>query len=150
MPKNKVVDHFVLYNFYFGQISCCHMKFGVLEGQNWVKILRNFTVASLFSPVHRRSRRRRCHASRRRAHRRLSAPLPSWTPSPASPLVPLSSHRVVHAARPSRAELIAGVLRPSSAAVLRPKPPRVDSPHPTPPQPLPEPDFVVPRPESSP
>ena len=37
-PKTKVVDLLFLYNFYFGQISCSHMKFGVLGGQTLVKI----------------------------------------------------------------------------------------------------------------
>ena len=40
-PKTKVVDLLFLYNFYFGQISCSHMKFGVLGGQILDKINSN-------------------------------------------------------------------------------------------------------------
>ena len=40
-PKSKVVDLLSLYNFYFGQISCSHMKFGVLGGQTLLKIISN-------------------------------------------------------------------------------------------------------------
>jgi len=50
LPKSKVVDLLSLYNFYFGQISCSHMKFGVLGGQTLLKIISNefnsFTVLS--------------------------------------------------------------------------------------------------------
>jgi hypothetical protein len=41
VPKNKVVDHLVLYNFYFGQISGFNVKFGVLGGQTLIKIISN-------------------------------------------------------------------------------------------------------------
>ena len=41
VPKNKVVDHLVLYNFYFGQISSAYMKFHVLGGQNLIKMHSN-------------------------------------------------------------------------------------------------------------
>ena len=37
VPKNKVVDHLVLYNFYFDRDSSANMKFGVLDGQNLIK-----------------------------------------------------------------------------------------------------------------
>ena len=39
VPKNKVVDHLVLYNFYFGQNSSAIMKFEDLDGQNQLKII---------------------------------------------------------------------------------------------------------------
>ena len=39
-PKTKVVDLFFLYNFYFGQISCSHMKFGVSTSRIRVKIIQ--------------------------------------------------------------------------------------------------------------
>ena len=35
--KTKVVDLLFLYNFYFGQISCSHMRSGVLGGQTLIK-----------------------------------------------------------------------------------------------------------------
>jgi hypothetical protein len=40
VPKNRVVDLIVLYNFYFGQISSAHMKFGVLGCQTLVKSMQ--------------------------------------------------------------------------------------------------------------
>ena len=40
-PKSKVVDFFVLYNFYFGQISCWNVKFGVLDGQSRLKVTQS-------------------------------------------------------------------------------------------------------------
>jgi len=53
-PKSKVVDLLSLYNFYFGQISCSHMKFGVLGSQTLLKNISNefnsFTVLS--TPAH--------------------------------------------------------------------------------------------------
>ena len=39
-PKTKVVDLLFLYNFYFGQISCSHRKFGVSACQFQVKIIQ--------------------------------------------------------------------------------------------------------------
>ena len=39
-PKTKVVDLLFLYNFYFGQISCSHMEFGVSASQFKVKIIQ--------------------------------------------------------------------------------------------------------------
>ena len=38
--KTKVVDLLILSNFYFGQISCSHMKFGVSTGQTRAKIIQ--------------------------------------------------------------------------------------------------------------
>ena len=71
LPKTKVVDLLFLYNFYFGQISCSHMKFGVLGGQTLDKINSNKVnrgyCAPLFFPVRAHAvtprRRRRRHAS---------------------------------------------------------------------------------------
>ena len=65
-PKTKVVDLSFSYNFYFGQISSCYMKFGVSVNQNRVKILK-FNHCSL-----------QClYCDARRPYRRLcsSAPL---------------------------------------------------------------------------
>ena len=41
VPKNKVVAHLVLYNFYFDRISSANVKIGVLGGQTLVKINSN-------------------------------------------------------------------------------------------------------------
>ena len=49
-PKSKVVDFLVLYNFYFGQISCSNVKFGALDGQSQLKTTQvRSTVPPLFS-----------------------------------------------------------------------------------------------------
>ena len=49
-PKSKVVDLVSLYNFYFGQISCSNVKFGVLGGQTLIKIISNeFHSVTVFS-----------------------------------------------------------------------------------------------------
>ena len=61
VPKNKVVDHLVLYNFYFGQISSANMKFGVLSGQILVKPW--FTAPLLAATVAGDATRRRAHVS---------------------------------------------------------------------------------------
>ena len=50
-PKNKVVDHLVLYNFYFGKISGFNMKFGVLGGQTLDKINSNKVNCGYCAPL---------------------------------------------------------------------------------------------------
>ena len=50
VPKNKVVDHLVLYNFYFDRDSSANMKFGVLDGQSRLKSL-NFGQLCLQCPA---------------------------------------------------------------------------------------------------
>ena len=68
-PKTKVVDLSFLYNFYFGQISSCYMKFGVSVNQNRVKIFKcDHCALQCFScaaptPYRRCGRRRALHAS---------------------------------------------------------------------------------------
>ena len=127
-PKTKVVDIIVLYNFYFGKISCSNEKFGAMDGQSWLKVTQ---IRSLCLPgwsVPRQSRRRRRHASRWRAHRRLSTPAaesiakfdfasPFPFPSPCG----ARSGAEQAAARRRRS------CRPNS-------PPLLDSPHPNPPR----------------
>ena len=44
----KVVDLVFLYNYYFGQISCSHMKFLVLDGQKQLKFFEMVTVPPRF------------------------------------------------------------------------------------------------------
>ena len=72
LPKNKVVDHLVLYNFYFDRDSSANMKFGVLDGQNLIKNTQTRYCAPCF--CHGDGvQSRRCHASRAgETQRRLS------------------------------------------------------------------------------
>ena len=124
-PKTKVIDLIVLYNFYFGQISCSNVKFGALDGQSRLKITQ---FRSTVPPVPRRSRRRRRHASRRRAHRRLSAPAAasiakSIFASPFPFLFPCGARSGAEQAAARRRRSC----RPNS-------PPLLDSPHPNPPR----------------
>ena len=51
VPKNKVVDFLVLYNFYFDQISGFNMKFGVLGGQTLDKINSNKVNRGYCAPL---------------------------------------------------------------------------------------------------
>ena len=128
-PKTKVVDLIVLYNLYFGQISCSNVKFGALDGQSRLKSHKFGYCAPVWS-VLRRPRRWGRHASRRRtspivlthpslsarsrARFRLPVPLlprasrapsnPSCTPLAAPVPIPATSRRRASIPRaPSRA-----------------------------------------------
>ena len=47
----KVVDLLILYNFYFGQISCSHMKIGVSTVQTRAKIIQTSKQCSSCSSL---------------------------------------------------------------------------------------------------
>ena len=126
-PKTKVVDFSFLYNFYFGQISCSHMKFGVLSGQTLVKI-NEMKSSSLLC-----SRRRMCADgnSGSDATRRTSANLASHARAPSLSL----SRSRVRFPLPffSIAQQGAEPLEPRRRPPLRPSsPPPPDSPRPKP------------------
>ena len=71
-PKSKVVDLLSLYNFYFGQISCSHMKFGVLGGQTLLKIIQTNSTRLLCSRRRMRAPTATAPATPRVGHRRTS------------------------------------------------------------------------------
>ena len=144
-PKTKVVDLLFLYNFYFGQISCSHMKFGVSASRIRVKIIQTkkqciscsalcsspaipATVLVGASSTHRLSTiLARCAAR----------PYPVAVPSPSFPLPsssPSSSSRV--AQRRARAVVVrrTGQSSPLQLVFLAPQ---ATSPHPAPLQYLP-------------
>src|SRR6185312_3550385 len=79
-PKTKVVDILFLYNFYFGQISSCHMKFRVSISQTRVKIDQRDHCAALLVTV--LVRRRALNASAVAAlDRHPSVLFQSWVPN---------------------------------------------------------------------
>ena len=151
VPKNKVVDHLVLYNFYFGQISGFNVKIGVLGCQTLLKFFSNelnpVTVLSsepYARPCRDPRRRRRRHASavgdprspRGRVLSLLEATLPLSSPGSVS-VFPSPSSSPSGSRRASRAELAAGAAlakphRPASfpCAQCRASSPRTSSIHP--------------------
>ena len=150
-PKNKVVELFVLYNFYFGQISGFNVKIGVLGGQTLINFISNelnpVTVLSsepYARPCRDPRRRRRRHASavgdprspRGRVLSLLEATLPLSSPGSIS-VSPSPSSSPSGSRRASRAELAAGAApakphRPASfpCAQCRASSPRTSSIHP--------------------
>ena len=103
-PKSKVVDFLVLYNFYFGQISCSNVKFGALDGQSRLKSHKFGYCAPVWS-VPRRPRRWGRHASRRRTSPIVHT-LPSLSArSRARFRLPVPLPRVARSAQQSRATL---------------------------------------------
>ena len=126
-PKTKVVDLVILYNFYFGQISSCYMKFGVLFGQNQVKFIEpghcSSTVLGTVSPRRHTSDCGRRRASTRRPSRLSAALLLSQTPrsfmSRSVPPFSFLSARRAEASRARRAGRRSSLRRRSS----RPDPP---------------------------
>ena len=149
-PKTKVVDLSFFYNFYFGQISSCYMKFGVSVNQNQVKILK-FDHCALQclhcaapTPSRRLAAGERRLASAITPRRRSSSALSS--PRDVSVfLIPflflellLRRARARARRRPSR--------RPTLTTLLRFRAPGAARPHLAPTPPLPEPVRVVSRP----
>jgi len=125
-PKSKVVDLLSLYNFYFGQISCSNVKFGVLGGQTLIKIISNeFHSVTVFSSEVVRTPIPRPRVVAGDATRRPSAILacrartPSLSPLPES--CPFSPPFLLHRAARSRAAepRRRPPLRPSIATVPR-------------------------------
>ena len=150
VPKNKVVDHLVLYNFYFDRDSSANMKFGVLDGQNLIKNTQTRYCAPCF--CHGDGvQSRRCHASRAgETQRRLSSPLPLRSPSLILP--PRSSFlaRAEHAAEPSPSRPPPAFVPAKLATPSRFPAPQPSSPHPAPPTPLSRADRPAPRPNRPP
>ena len=149
----KVVDLLFVYNFYFGQISCLHMKFGVSASRFRVQIIQNlslgFTVPLLFLYCARHgvfaghtgdcARRRRFHASAIASERRSS---PHGRPRsfPGRPNPPFSSS--VHDEPSSSGQHRANPSSSSSAPAVVPRAPIL--PNPDPPCPPPPPPHPVP------
>ena len=126
-PKTKVVALIVLYNFYFGKISCSNVKFGALDGQSRLKVTQSRSTGTpLFCSVHRRpstlaSPRVGC---RRTSPTALSCPSLSPLPEPC-PFSPPS--RSTEPSNPSPAarhrRSCAGRPPPSRRHFLAPRPP---------------------------
>ena len=150
-PKTKVVALIVLYNFYFGQISCSNVKFGALEGQSPLKTTQ---VRSTVPPLFLLSSPPAIDVGV--ATRRADEPRPSCShtrPYPhgvvlvfASPFpffLERAEHRATLAARrsPRRCRF-----RPPLATVLRFPAPQAARPRPEAPSSLHEPVRANPRP----
>ena len=131
VPKNKVVDHLVLYNFYFGQISGFNVKIGVLGGQTLIKFISNelnpVTVLSS-EPYARPCRDPALSPATPRVGRRRSS-ASAWTRSYPEPYpfrsVPFFLERAEHPSNPSCRSPRRCRFRPPLAAV--PRFPRVAS-----------------------
>ena len=137
-PKMKVVHLLFLYNFYFGQISSCYMKFGVLFGQNQVKFIEpghcSSTVLGTVSPRRHTSDSGRRRASTRRPSRLSAALLLSRTPRSflSRPVPPFSflSARRAEASRARRTGRRSSSRRPTLTTPLRSRAPRAAQLHP--------------------
>ena len=129
-PKTKVVDLLFLYNFYFGQISCSHMEFGVSACQFQVKIIqtkkqclhcaRTPPIPPLWPPASSSTRRqsRPTSASERRSYPRgrleASRPVPPFSFLGARRAEASRAHR---AGRPSPPQLVSSRSKPPHLAL---------------------------------
>ena len=146
VPKNKVVDHLALYNFYFDRDSSANMKFGVLDSQNLIKNTQTRYCAPCFCHGDGVQSRRR-HASpcrRDPAPLKLSTAVAIAKSDFASPFPFLA--RAKHAAELSRAPPPPKLRWPPSA-ISPPfprasNPPKAPPPRPLPPQPRSVPDCA--------
>jgi len=146
-PKMKVVHLLFLYNFNFGQISSCYMKFGVLFGQNQVKFIEpghcSSTVLGTVSPRRHTSDSGRRRASTRRPSRLSTALLLSRTPRS------FLSARRAEASRARRTSRRSSSRRPTLTTPLRFHAPRAAQLRPESTPSLHERGRALPRPKSS-
>ena len=133
-PKTKVVALIVLYNFYFGKISCSNVKFGALDGQSRLKVTQSRSTGTSLFVLSSPPAIDVCAAMRRtsailgfRVDTFLSFP----EPYPFH-FVPFFLERAEHPSNPSCRSPCRCRFRPSIAAVPRFPMPQVAQPRPPP------------------